>query len=219
VLLLVIADLAWATAIGTTGPWFGATVSLAVYSVALVVAVVIASVVAHEAIARRTSLDATLVRLDRRLALLRAASAARNGRRTEELDLDLPLDAFEPGGEAPLVRIDREGHDTLVPLPARARSPSTAAHVQVLAQLAQERTAVREARARVTALAAGPVVASLVFVAVAGPMLPGSDAFAAAHYTLNTTAILFLSYSLAPLLAWSLIALGLMASAGYRSSA
>ena len=77
VLFAVIANLAWATAIATTGPWFDAGTGLAVYSVALVLATVLVVFLVQQATARISRLDASLVRLDRRIALLRAAPRGR----------------------------------------------------------------------------------------------------------------------------------------------
>lgn len=214
VLLAVVADLAWATALTTTGPWFGASVGLAVYSAALIVPTVLAVVLVHQATVRVDRLDASLARLDRRIALLRSAHAARGRTHASEQVFGSRLgeERFADGGSAPLVLLEREGHDTLVPLPAESRDGAARARTEVLRQLVRERVAILEARTRVGSTVAGPVLASLVFVAIAGPMLPGSDGFAAAHYVLNTALILFLSYGFAPLVGWSLLALGMMGS-------
>ncbi len=56
----------------------------------------------------------------------------------------------------------------------------------------------------------GPVLASVIFLSIAAPMLPGSEGFAAAHDQLNTMMILFLSYGLAPLVVWSALSLVLL---------
>ncbi len=219
VLLAVIANLAWATALTTAGPWFGTSVNLAVYSAALALPSVFALVLVHQAAARVAQLDASLVRLDRRIALLRAAGRTKAAAPAAPHDPDPDPDfaAVVDGGSAPLVRIEKAGHDTLVSVPRDARAGTQAARMQLARQLVRERIAIREARTRVWSTAAGPVAASLAFLAVGGPMLPGSDAFAAAHYVLNTTCVLFLSYGFAPLAAWTLMALGMIGSVPRRS--
>ncbi len=90
---------------------------------------------------------------------------------------------------------------------------------EVLRQLVGERVALRAARARVWAYAAGPVALSVVFLSLAGPMLPGAGPFAAAHFVLNTTLVLFLAYGLAPLVAWSLLAIAASTTAPRRGPA
>jgi len=218
-LFAVIADLAWATAITTTGPWFSGTVSLVVYATALVLAAVLSVVLVHQATARVAQLTASLIRLERRVVMLRAARTPREGASLPPAVGDSGPEVLEARDSPVLLRLEREGHDTLVPLPQEARTMTGAARTELLRQLLRERTAIREARARVWSTAAGPVLASVLFLAIAGPMLPGAEGFAAAHYALNTTLVLFLSYGFAPLVAWSLLALGLMGSPGGRGSA
>lgn len=221
VLLAVIADLAWATAITTTGPWFTPSVSLAVYVTAIVLAAALSIVLVHEATSRVAALTASLARLDRRIALLRPARGSRGGGAAPSAgsDPEDDLNGLPSGGTRVLVRLEKEGHDALIPLPPGSGGAASTARTEVLRQLLRERLEIREARARVWSTAAGPVLASLVFLVIAGPMLPGSDGFAAAHYVLNTTLVLFLSYGLAPLVAWALLALAIMGSPAGRPSA
>lgn len=213
----VIANLAWATAITTTGPWFGASVGIAVYSVSLVLASFLAIVLVLQASSRATHMDASLIRLERRIALLRAAAPRRESFDAfDDFELDVPSDGVTAGGSRALVRVEREGHDTLLSLPSGAHESARGARAALLSHLAYERTAIREARAEVWSMAAGPVLMALGFLAIAAPMLPGADGFATAHYILNTTLILFLSYGTVPLVAWSLVALGMMGSSRPR---
>ncbi len=221
VLFAVIANLAWATAVTTTGPWFDASVSLTVYSLALVLGASLSIVLVHQAAARAAHLDASLMRLDRRIALLRAAqtSETRRSPPPDELDLDAGLAGFPDGGSRALVRLEKQGHDTLVPVPSGVAAGTRGTRTAILRELTRERIAIRESWAKVWSTAAGPILAAVGFLAIAGPMLPGSGGFAAAHYVLNTTLILFLSYGFAPLVAWTVIALAMMGSPGRRSVA
>lgn len=219
VLFAVIANLSWATALTTPGPWFDETVSLAVYGVAIALGSVLAVVLVLHASARTASLDGSLQRLDRRIALLRAVPHERPPDpgvhhvpvpRDLEAELGAELDAFSAGPSSRLVGLEKEGHDTLVPVTGTLRPGRPEARTAVLQALVRERIALREARARVWTTAAGPVALSVIFLVIAGPMLPGAGGFAAAHYALNTSLILFLAYGFAPLVAWSAVALGQM---------
>lgn len=227
VLFAVIANLSWATALTTAGPWFNASVSLQVYTVAIGLASLLAVVLVHHATAQAESLEASLRRLDRRVALLRATppdraldgpvhhvSVPHDPEVPTESDLEALADADTPA----LVALEKEGHDTLVSVPAATRAASRPARTEVLRMLVRERIAVREARARVWTTAAGPVLLAVIFLAIAGPMLPGVDGFATAHYQLNTALILFLAYGFAPLVAWSVLSLGMIGSAPRRAS-
>jgi hypothetical protein len=228
VLFAVIANLSWATALTTTGPWFGVTVSLAVYAVAIALASLLAVVVVLHASARAASLESSLRRLDRRIALLRAVPKERPAAesvhhvpvpRDRGAELGAELDAFAGTPSPGLLGLEREGHDTLVPLAGASRSATPEVKTEVLRLLVRERIALREARARVWTTAAGPVLLSVIFLALAGPMLPGADGFAAAHFQLNTTLVLFLAYGFAPLVAWAVLSLGMMGSDSRTSRA
>ncbi len=226
ILLAVIANLAWVTAVSTTGPWFSATVSLDMYAVTLIVASLLALGIVLFAATRATALDASQHGLDRRIALLRG-SAVRPGMPPgrpvplpPELraDIDAEPDDLVAGDEVAVVGLEKKGHDALVELPSMVASASAAAKTDVLRDLVRERVALREARAHVWTTALGPAAMAILFLAVAGPMLPGAEGFAAAHYQLNTTLILFLAYGFAPLVAWSVIGVGMLATLGRRSA-
>ncbi len=220
ILLAVIANLAWATAMGTTGPWFTAPVNLTVYAIAAVLASVLGVVLVLHAAACVARLDASVTRLERRIALLRSAPTARRGGGSLPTVVESGLESGEPVGTGPtaLVRIEREGHDALVPLSRQERGRAGAARRELLRQLLRERGAIVEARSGVWASVAGPTLACVVFLAAAAPMLPGSDGFAASQYVLNTTLVLFLSYGLTPLVAWALLTLATLGSPTRRLS-
>ena len=216
VLFAVIADLAWATAVATTSPWYDAAVSLQVYSVAILVASLLAVVLVLSASRRASVLDASLHRLDQRIALFRSGLVAepllvrdRSGPDAADIEGDPRRSA--DGGSRLAVPADKEGHDSLIEMPDVPPAPrGDRTKVALLRRLVRGRIALREARARVWTTVSGALAVSLVFLAVAAPMLPGSEGFAAAHYQLNTALILFLSYGLVPLVAWAVVSLGLL---------
>ena len=225
VLFAVIATLSWATAMTTAGPWFDVTINLAVYAVAIALGSLLAVVLVLHATARVASLESSLRRLDRRIALLRPAPGDRPADgavhhvsvpRDLEAELGSGLDAFADGPSSRVAVLEKEGHDTLVSPSGTARPSTAETRTAVLRLLVRERIALREARARVWQTAAGPVLLSIVFLAIAGPMLPGAGGFATAHYQFNTALVLVLAYGFAPLIAWSVLALGLMGSATHR---
>jgi hypothetical protein len=225
ILFAVIANLAWATAITTTSPWYDASVSLTVYAIGCVVPALLAMVLVTSASRHASDLEASLRQVDRRVALVRAKLAPRAGRSPpdptdvdlEEPDLGTISDGLTARGSSMLISLEKKGHDTLVPVAGTVSSSVSTATTEALRQRVGERIVLREALARVWATAAGPVGACLLFLAIAGPMLPGSNGFAAAHYQLNTTLVLFLSYGLAPLVAWAVVALGLFGTSAKRT--
>jgi hypothetical protein len=209
--LAVTANLAWATAIRTTGPWYDGMVSLAVYSVAIVVATLLATSLAVNAARAMAAFGSSLRRVDRQVALVAKSRAIRAPPKLEDPggddDLDAMLESLGQGAMTTLVRLEKEGHDTLVPLPAVRMASRTDAAEGALSALISERTALREAQARVWSLVAPALLACLAFLAVACPMLPGSGSFATTHFQLNTALALFLSYGLPLLVAWAVLVL------------
>lgn len=224
ILFAAMANLAWATAITTTGPWYDAGVSADVYALSAAIAALMAILVVRDGSRSAAALDGSVRRVDRRIGLLRAKMKARppdgvspSPASLDEFDLDSAIDGLEDPGPTSLVRIERTGHDTLVPLAIAPQAVPSTATTEVLRQLVSERVALREARARVWATVAGPVVLCLAFLAIAGPMLPGSGPFATAHYQMNTALVLFLAYGLAPLVAWCALGLVMLGAPGRRS--
>jgi len=224
ILFAVIAGLAWATASATSAPWYDAAVGLQVYALAAVLSTLLATVVVLTTSRRVSDLESSLLRVERRVGMLRAKvrknpsnlASASGSVSLPELDTVEALDGLAGGGAPSMIRIERQGHDTLVPVPEGVSSSKSFVVTEVLRQLVRERNALRQARARVWTVAAGPVLTCLVFLAIAGPMLPGSAGFAAAHFQLNTALILFLAYGLPPLVAWSLVALGMLGGSSRR---
>ncbi len=81
-----------------------------------------------------------------------------------------------------MVRLERDGRDTLIDWPGVLRMASPRARTALLRQLVRSRIDLRETRAAVWTSVLGPVLASVIFLSIAAPMLPGSEGFAAAHY-------------------------------------
>src|SRR5205823_3305408 len=75
---------------------------------------------------------------------------------------------------------------------------------------ARARAVLRRARGLVWQTVAGPLAMFLVFISIAGAMLPGSGAFAQTHYQLNTGLVLFLGYGWPFLVAWTVAAIALL---------
>lgn len=223
----VIANLAWATALGTSGPWFRSTVSLEMYSVTLLAANLLAIVVAAVASHRVAALDDAIRALDLHVAAARDASSAVSnsdvGATTSgepappgDDEVDELLEAiggFEP---APVVKVERTGHDSLLASPAPA--PTTRTGAEVLKEIRRQRMRLRTSRANTWRVAMGPLALSIVYIAAAGAMLPGVEGFAQSHYQLNTAVLLFLGYGWAFLAAWAVLGI-LMMHAGSPKAA
>ena len=214
-LFVIMANVAWLTAQATTGPWYNAAVSMQVYSLALGIGTAIVLVVVLVSILRVGSLDARLQRTNERIAASTAnlgadRSPASAGATHEEIpEVEMELETLAADGRGALVA-DKAGHDSLIEVDGLVRVAPSPPRGATLRSLVRERIALRQQRAQVRGYAAGPVLVGLVFLAAAGAMLPGSNGFAATHYQLNTALVLLLSYGLAPLLAWTVIALGLL---------
>ena len=149
--------------------------------------------------------------LDLRIAILRGSGVG-SGIAGIDIDQDIEetLDTImgppEPDGPSTLVAVTRDGHDSLVPVPA------SVAHGRaevVLKELSRARTLLVHASERVWGAVTGPIVTGGAFLGIAGAMLPGSDGFAAVHFQLNTTVILFLGYGWPFLVAWAVSGLAL----------
>jgi len=215
-LFLVIANLAWATALGTTGPWFGPEISQQVYATSALVATFLAVLAAFAASARIAVLDRQLSALSRRIDRLRASQAVSESEATASsnpaVDIDEELDAYLEGLEddGTALLVERPGHDDLVALPTSTRGKASQERLAALRALTKERIRLRSLRASVPRFAAGPILAALVDLAIAGAMLPGSGTFAATHFQLNTALVLYLGYTLAPLVAWTVLGLAFL---------
>jgi len=212
-ILAVIALLARATALGTTGAWFSAAISSTVYQVTLLSAT--ALVIGLGILASiHTAMAAREVRaLELKIAILRGSGIGVGGAPggiSLDNDIDDTLDQIlgvpmETSGA--LVAVRREGHDSLT-----ATMPMQRTVVRgdvLLKELSRAKNLLVDAGSRVWGAVAGPMAIGAVFLGIAGAMLPGSDGFAAAHYQLNTAVILFLGYGWPFLVTWAAVSLGL----------
>jgi len=214
--LAVVADLAWATAVATTGPWYDSGISMQVYSIAFGGASILALILVGFAASRAARLDEEIQGLNIRLARFRAASrAAKEAAREDPLgDLYVTFTALEDTLVTPSVV--GSGYVAVVDQMTRevlgfpGVSMSEGANRAFLGRILAQRRALLRTRASVWMPVVGPTVAAIGFALIGGIMLPGSEGFAATHYQLNTTLILFLSYGWAFLLAWSVAGIFLL---------
>lgn len=208
--LAVVAQLAWTTAGGTSGSWFSSEVSRDVFSTTLVAGTVLVAVLGGLASSQSAAASREARSLDLRLALVRgglATSAA--GGIDIDRDIEETLDEILGGtgeGAAPVVTVDREAHDTLVVATAESRS----LRQEVVArEISRMRAALTHASRRIWGAVAGPMSVGLLFLGIAGAMLPGSEGFLQTQYVLNTALILFLGYGWPILVGYTAVALAL----------
>jgi hypothetical protein len=147
-----------------------------------------------------------------RLSILRGSGVIVSGSSGTGIDIDRDIeDTLEEilGGNAasaaPVVTMDRDAHDSLVSVTTEIRGP----HQEVvLREVARTRAVLQGAGARIWGAIAGPIGTAVVFLGIAGAMLPGAEGFAVTHYVLNTAVILFLAYGWPFLAGWVAIGLG-----------
>jgi hypothetical protein len=206
----VIAQLAWNTAIATSGPWFSPAVSRDVYTTTMIGATVLVAVLAGLASSQAASAAREARALDLRLNILRGSGVIVSGSGGIDIDRDIE-DTLEEilggvdGGAAPMVTMDREAHDTLVAVTTEGKALRQDV---VLREVARARSALHKAGSRIWGAVAGPMAAGIVFLSLAGAMLPGSEGFAESHYMTNTALVLFLGYGWPILAGWFAIGLG-----------
>src|SRR5437879_3381781 len=124
----VIAQLAWNTAIATSGPWFSTAISRDVYSTTMIAATVLVAVLAALASGQSASAAREARALDLRLNILRGSGVSASGSGGIDIDADIEDTLNEilggvDGSAAPLVTMDREAaHDTLVAVTAEGKA-------------------------------------------------------------------------------------------------
>jgi hypothetical protein len=206
----VIAQLAWNTAIATSGPWFSPAISRDVYSTTMIAATVLVAVLGALASGQAASTAREARALDLRLNILRGSGVIVSGSSGIDIDRDIEETLDEilggvDGSAAPTVTMDREAHDTLVTVTAEGRAQRQDV---VLREVARARSALHKAGSRIWGAVAGPMAAGIVFLGLAGAMLPGSEGFAESHFMTNTALILFLGYGWPFLVGWVAVGLG-----------
>jgi len=206
----VIAQLAWNTATATSGPWFSPAISRDVYSTTMIAATVLVAVLAALASGQSASAAREARALDLRLNILRGSGAMVSGSGGIDIDADIEDTLNEilggvDGSAAPMVTMDREAHDTLVAVTTEGKALRQDV---VLREVARARSALHKAGSRIWTAVAAPMAAGIVFLGLAGAMLPGSEGFAISHYVTNTALILFLGYGWPVLVGWFAVSLG-----------
>jgi len=221
ILFAGIADLAWLTATGSTAPWFTSAASAQVYTSTLTTATIATLILASLAASKLAVLDSRA-----RAAAARVVDAGVSSpripvevprsvvlapsRTTRAEGLDQILSELERFAEGPMVEVrDRQSGN---PIPSSLpRSTERAGVVgQRRGMPPATRAALRRARGLVWQTVAGPLAVFLIFISVAGAMLPGSGAFAQTHFQINTGLILFLGYGWPFLVAWAIAAIALL---------
>ena len=221
ILFAGIADLAWLTATGSTAPWFTGAVSAQVYTSTLTTATIATLILASLAASKLGLLDSRARAAagrqvdDRANAPRLPVEVPRSvvlapSRTTRAEGLDQILSELERFAEGPMVEVrDRQSGDP-VPMSFAASVPRTAGAGRGRGLPTATRDALRRARGLVWQTVAGPLAVFLIFISVAGAMLPGTGAFAQTHFQLNTALILFLGYGWPFLVAWTVAAIALL---------
>jgi len=225
VIFAAIANLAWNTGISTTGPWFAPGVTLQVYSITLIGALLLAFGLAAVAANRVGHYDSLLRSFDMRISAVKALVATRareSGKdavepRTVDQEINEVLGDLESLA-SDSVRSETGHADSLVQLDEILRLSDSRTQTVVLRELVRERIGLRAAQSRLLSTAAGPAVTALIFVGISAMMLPGSIGFAETNFRLTTGLILFLAYGWAFLAAWAFIAVIMTSTDRARSS-
>lgn len=222
--LAVVADLAWATAVGTTGPWFSPEVSLQVYVMAVGGASILALALVGIAATRAARLDEEVQGLNLVISRLHGGSGSRAARPRADAWADLEM-SFSPESDA-LAGPGVAGSDYVAIVESMTRealAPGVPAgrpvDPEVVSEFLEERRRLLRARASVWTPVAGPAVASIAFVLSAGAMLPAAEGYAVENFRTNTTLVLFLAYGWAFLLAWAIVAILLLHALPRRRTA
>jgi len=215
-----IAIFAWATAEGTTASWFSPDLSSQAYVASLIGAVVVAIALATATVSHLGRLEDARRGIALRIAEMPEAGLLPTGEATlvtsqaitmmppsdEEVDDLLTTLATPVSGAPPGMEIEITG--TLVEVSAALTAART--RKELMKALLIERARVEAAREAAAPSIAGPIIVALLFASAAGAMLPGSDAFAASHFQLNTGLILFLGYGWMFLVLWAVLALAML---------
>jgi hypothetical protein len=210
--LVAIGDLAWATGVGTNGPWFLPSISLQVYLVTLLVSTVLVIGLAIVASVHLASIGRSVADLDQRIAVLRgtartqgASTYADSDEASSEVEAEIDeiLGAMERNVTSALVAI-KPGPAEFVSV---ARAPGSGKVRPILRELVSERINIRREVSHIRWVVGGPIAAAILFGGIASVMLPGTEGFGTAHFQLNTTLVLFLAYGWPFLVGWAAAAI------------
>lgn len=219
VVFAAIVDLSWLTAGATSGPWFTASISAQVYTTTLTTATIATLILASLAASKLAVLETRA----REAADREAAHPAPRATIEVEVPQKVVAGPSEPVGAEGLDQVLSELHRFVEGTSARveertfrkedrlarmARQGALTVHDRAMPPAACD--AVRRSRGLVWQTVAGPLVLFLAFISISGAMLPGSGAFAQAHFQLNTGLILFLSYGWPFLVAWAVASIALL---------
>jgi len=209
---LLIVILARATALATPDRWFSPAISALFYEMTLVVASILALAIAAIVMARISRFDATLRVLDLEIATLgpgvKGGIVSDDGpspRSPQSAVADVIRRLETVGGGT--VAEERVGHDAIIGLSSVVQRQGVEDRQALREELGRQRARISASRDRMWPGAVGPISLSLVFVAIAGTMLPGVEGFLVANFRLNTAFILLIAYSWWLLVAWSVVAI------------
>jgi hypothetical protein len=212
IVFAAIVDLSWLTAGATTGPWFTSSISAQVYTTTLTTATIATLLLASLAASKLAALET----MARSAAAREAAKATPLGTIEVEVPpepmqaegLDEVLSELHRFAERTNGRVEDRMYRKEDRLARMARQGAMTGRDRAMPPKA--RGALRRARGLVWQTVAGPLILFLAFISISGAMLPGSGAFAQAHYQLNTGLILFLSYGWPFLVAWAISSIALL---------
>ncbi len=204
--LVAIADLAWATAVATSGSWFSPAVSSQTYVVTLIASTLLVVGLAIAASLHIVSIGHAVDELDQRIAVIRGSARAEmvSSPSTVETDRDVEdeLDDILGAMERDVALVEVRPSQAVV-VPAATMQDARS----LLRELVSERLAVRRGVSQVRWAIAPAVAAAIIFGAIASAMLPAVEVFAVANFQLNTAFVLFLAYGWPILVAWAVTAI------------
>lgn len=212
IVFMGIADLAWLTAIGTTGPWFSSAVSSQMYTATLTSATLATLILASLAASRIANLESRVRDLN---AEFRPREAEPSPDVVESVVVPTETPRDPDGLDSILNEIGRFAAGPLIEVrekPAVQSAPASPVRVASDPLAAGTRgndlrQSLRRARRLVWQTVLGPLIMLLIFLAISGAMLPGSGDFAQTHYQLNTGLVLFLGYGWPFLVTWTIAAI------------
>ena len=219
IVFAAIVDLSWLTAGGTSGPWFSSAISVQVYTTTLTAATIATLIMASLAASKLAVLETRARAAGARDAADPTPSATIELNVPETVVVAPPQPMRSEGLDQILSELHQfaERTNALVENRTRRNEDRLARMVRQEAMAVRDRTmspaardVLRRARGLVWQTVAGPLVLFLAFISISGAMLPGSGAFAQAHYQLNTGLILFLSYAWPFLIAWAVASIALL---------